>query len=244
MARTVTFDQDKKGAAEYVKAMRGQDWDVLLYLDRKDGKWKVSVSQVKDGKTVPSKRIPTTMEEIMTYKEEEEAMPERFWPRQVKRIKKGAPRYEREVGGFVVKQSSQMLEEAATGKSLKVPLEHTSKRMDVVGGMKRSIPRVGTPIGAHTVFGKGSELPPAISEMKASNIAAAPAGVERGVAAVGESRIAQSMSSPRIAGGFGVPRESGFQLGTNPNMRFQIPRARRLTIGRLPETEEREAIEE
>lgn len=210
--------QTKAQATEFLREMKQEGWDGRLAFIPAENRYVVYISEVKEGKRVPKEKIPGSIAKMIERQEQEipaqriQRIRKEFLVRKPKRIARGAGRTTRDI----LTAPHKIITEPVIDRRLTPAMEQARKRrsFDVVRGMKKSIPRA--PSGARTVFGAGSEEPPAISQTGPARIASGGYGTEM----------------PLIAGtGMGVPRDVAFQAGANKSMRFQVPKVGKMKVG-------------
>ena len=209
MAKGVTFD-NKEEAKEYERAMKARNWETLLQEGAHPGTWVVMVSEYREGEKKALKKIPETTLDAFLEEEHEKGVGK--LERDRKRMARGAKEIKSDV--------SRTLDEAGMrvvrGGAAKDLLQKTGKRMDVIGGMKRAIPRVGK-----------VEETPRVGRMGVARIASEPG--QRMGRGIGEIPIGDS--------GLGVSSGMRFKLN---GMRFQIPKVGKLKVGHRAISEEEE----
>jgi len=187
----ITFPS-KEDAREYSAAMRERGWKTLVQYDSATSQWTVLIAEKPGGEA-----IPTNLRELIQLEEETEKREEaaaKSAGAVAKQMVRGARRETFRAGETVV-----------SGRAFEEPLTVTSRKLDVMAGMKRAIP--GTR-GAHPRMG----------------IVGVPRITEAGK---GVPRISTEPRQPKIARR--VPlAETG--LGVAPEMRFRLfPKRKEVT---------------
>ena len=216
MPKQITFS-DKTEANEYVKAMKSRGWDVLLVHDTVNNKWTAHVSLVKEGKPISESKVPSSISDILAKGEEEVGAETTWAKRQFKRLKKGG----KKTGIEMVREADIAVKEAASGRSVTPVLQHTSRRLDVVGGMKKAIPVPG---------GDGHGYLARIGEMKAVEVAELPGRGRGSMSSMEKPSIAQvsraSIAATSSGIAAGAPRGARFRFDVTA-MRMKLPRTRK-----------------
>ena len=184
----ITFPS-KEDAREYSAAMRERGWKTLVQYDSATSQWTVLVAEKLGGEAIPTSLHELIQLEEETEKREEAAAQSAGRERRkavAKQMVRGAERETFRAGETVV-----------SGRAFEEPLTVTSRKLNVMAGMKRAIP--GTR-GAHPRMG----------------IVGVPRITEEGK---GVPRISTEPKQPKIARR--VPlAETG--LGVAPEMRFRL----------------------